>query len=958
MDHFYPEFEKEADLASFLAPVTERIQGFFQSKEKKRAARRVEGFHKTEDKDWDGFTDQTSRKSFVKQLGSDTRSDPKLLQYADNMNRLKTGKQVGEVQGSRGTYKIVKLRGQDRLGCSCNDWRYKKSVAQPGEQVDCKHIRQFQQLKVAGVKKLEPSQGERAEWEKRVAQAALSGGDGASLMKTEEGFAAYTHRSRSKFYPSPASIPLGKIRSVAKTASYREGGSFTHDGQKYSLDAALRSAESRPALQFSVDELKWVLQHDRPDPSRVRAADLRAPLLLAPDRRGRWTVIDGLHRLAKAVRAGKDSVPVKILALSELQKTAAAVTSTLKPHQERVLRKLEDSDGVIVAHRVGAGKTLTSIAAGVASGRPMEVITPASLTKNYEKELKKHVKGEVKARISSYEKAVRRGAKEGEDSVEPGSFLVLDEAHRLRNGGTLTSKTLRPAALEAHKRLLLTGTTLYNRPSDVGPLANVAAGETVLPADPTRFDQKFIQESEVSPGLWNRLRGVKPGLRKDLKNASLLRKALSGRIDVHSEASAEDFPEQIEERIAVPMSPKQEQVYEAVMGAAPAHVRRKIRAGLPPSKQESRMLNAFTTAGRQASLSPRPYVDDMTNAQEAENTPKIQEAARRLLDARKTDRRFRGVVYSNYIEAGLKPYERALKRRKIKFNTLTGKLNAKQKARVVDEYNSGQTPILLVSSSGTEGLDLKGTKMVQVLEPHWNNSKIDQVIGRGVRYQSHAHLPKKERKVQVQRFYSSLPKGFLGRNKGKSTEQWIQDRADDKTRLSNQLREVFQQASDEPPQSLQGHVAQRIQERAPGSGYEVAKIQARIPKMTLRPGKTYHVPLARGRGWVVIGDIGGRHVVKTVFGPNMRPPGERVLVKQARAPRDYKKEYAEYHATPEQRKNRSLRNQARRKVGLSKGDPREVDHKTPLSRGGGNGSGNLRAVSFELNRKKSNGEAR
>jgi hypothetical protein len=75
-------------------------------------------------------------------------------------------------------------------------------------------------------------------------------------------------------------------------------------------------------------------------------------------------------------------------------------------------------------------------------------------------------------------------------------------------------------------------------------------------------------------------------------------------------------------------------------------------------------------------------------------------------------------------------------------------------------------------------------------------------------------------------------------------------------------------------------------------------------------------------------------------------------VKEARAPRDYKKEYAEYHAKPEQVGNRSLRNQARRKLGLKNGDPREVDHKTPISKGGGNGHGNLRAVSFELNRQK------
>jgi 5-methylcytosine-specific restriction endonuclease McrA len=71
-----------------------------------------------------------------------------------------------------------------------------------------------------------------------------------------------------------------------------------------------------------------------------------------------------------------------------------------------------------------------------------------------------------------------------------------------------------------------------------------------------------------------------------------------------------------------------------------------------------------------------------------------------------------------------------------------------------------------------------------------------------------------------------------------------------------------------------------------------------------------------------------------------------------RKKRDYRREYDEYHGTAEQRKNRSKRNKARRKLKLRKGDGREVDHKKPLSKGGGNGRKNLRAVSRKTNRRK------
>ena len=70
------------------------------------------------------------------------------------------------------------------------------------------------------------------------------------------------------------------------------------------------------------------------------------------------------------------------------------------------------------------------------------------------------------------------------------------------------------------------------------------------------------------------------------------------------------------------------------------------------------------------------------------------------------------------------------------------------------------------------------------------------------------------------------------------------------------------------------------------------------------------------------------------------------------AKRNYKKEYKEYHGKPEQIKARAQRNAARRKLGLAVGDPREADHKNPISRGGSNRKDNLRAVSRSTNRKK------
>lgn len=70
--------------------------------------------------------------------------------------------------------------------------------------------------------------------------------------------------------------------------------------------------------------------------------------------------------------------------------------------------------------------------------------------------------------------------------------------------------------------------------------------------------------------------------------------------------------------------------------------------------------------------------------------------------------------------------------------------------------------------------------------------------------------------------------------------------------------------------------------------------------------------------------------------------------------RNYKLEYKNYQGKPEQIKNRVERNAARaemEKKGLvHKGDGKDVDHRTPIVKGGGNTSGNLRVQTDNENR--------
>lgn len=70
--------------------------------------------------------------------------------------------------------------------------------------------------------------------------------------------------------------------------------------------------------------------------------------------------------------------------------------------------------------------------------------------------------------------------------------------------------------------------------------------------------------------------------------------------------------------------------------------------------------------------------------------------------------------------------------------------------------------------------------------------------------------------------------------------------------------------------------------------------------------------------------------------------------------RDYKDEYDKYHSKPDQVKKRAQRNAARadvvKKVGKAAVAGKDVDHKKPISKGGGNASGNLQIKSKSDNR--------
>ena len=63
---------------------------------------------------------------------------------------------------------------------------------------------------------------------------------------------------------------------------------------------------------------------------------------------------------------------------------------------------------------------------------------------------------------------------------------------------------------------------------------------------------------------------------------------------------------------------------------------------------------------------------------------------------------------------------------------------------------------IMITASGAEGINLRNTRYVHIVEPYWNMVRIEQVIGRARRICSHQDLPEAERTIKVFFYMSSL----------------------------------------------------------------------------------------------------------------------------------------------------------------------------------------------------------
>ena len=101
------------------------------------------------------------------------------------------------------------------------------------------------------------------------------------------------------------------------------------------------------------------------------------------------------------------------------------------------------------------------------------------------------------------------------------------------------------------------------------------------------------------------------------------------------------------------------------------------------------------------------------------------------------------------------------------FNKLPGNMRDVLQKHFDKTLNKGGEicRVIGITGAGAEGISLKCCRAVHIMEPYWNNVRLDQVKGRAIRICSHKDLPFEERTVDLYTYYTTFSQEQLQQKK-------------------------------------------------------------------------------------------------------------------------------------------------------------------------------------------------
>ena len=450
-------------------------------------------------------------------------------------------------------------------------------------------------------------------------------------------------------------------------------------------------------------------------------------------------------------------------------------------------------DGLLIYHKIGAGKTCAAIniCEKFKKSKRILIVVPAALKNNFRAELRSLCAGEnyltdherillkkyhpadseykdiiTKSNerinkfytIKSYNKFVEqlRTKKLKLDN----SLVVIDEIHNLISETGTYYDTIYKAIRKNPKNMrliIMTATPIFDKPIEIALTMNLLIRGEKLPTG-TDFSDAFIREKMTNRGIVY-----------DAINMDFFKKYIRGYVSYYAGAPSVAFPQTEMHIVRCEMSNFQLKFYKKIVKSEPVG-------------PDMNISNSFYIGTRLASNFVFPNgkqnIEGFESLKDSDfDAEKLKKYSPKFLKILRKIKKCDGTifVYSNFKEyGGLAIFAEMLEHYKFKnyesdgpgrkrFAIWSGDTDDLIKDEIRNVFNNknneygSELKIILGSPSASTGVSFFRVQEVHLLESYWNWSKMDQIIGRAIRFCSHKDVEPDRRLVKVYIYLSTHP---------------------------------------------------------------------------------------------------------------------------------------------------------------------------------------------------------
>nr|WP_317333286.1 SNF2-related protein [uncultured Romboutsia sp.] len=367
--------------------------------------------------------------------------------------------------------------------------------------------------------------------------------------------------------------------------------------------------------------------------------------------------------------------------------------------------------GGILADEMGLGKTIQTIAFLLSNkNKKSIVITPTALIYNWKSELEKFAPT-LKVGILHAVKSEREKILDNIDNYDVilttyttytndidkykninFDYCIIDEAQNIKNSDAIITKAIKN--VNAKVRFALTGTPIENNLMELWSVFDF-----IMPGylyNKSKFKNIFVSNDKNIIELKNL---IKPFILRRTKKEVIT-----------------ELPDKIEQKIIIDLEKEHKRAYKGYVNL----ITRKIKE----NNQDNITVFSYLTKLRQLCLSPELMVKNYQG-----KNSKLDILINIINDS--SDEKI--LVFSQFTKV-LEVIGKRLNEENILYSYLDGKTSAKDRLKLVKEFNTNNNKVFLISlKAGGTGLNLTSANIVVHFDPWWNPAVEDQASDRAHR---------------------------------------------------------------------------------------------------------------------------------------------------------------------------------------------------------------------------------